>query len=97
LIRKITNQALPYAWGSRTLISDHLAIEATGGPMAEIWFGTHPGSLARDFETPATTLLDLRADQPLSFLLKILAADSPLSIQAHPNRAQAAEGSSART
>jgi mannose-6-phosphate isomerase len=92
LIRKITNQALPYAWGSRTLISDHLAIEATGGPMAEIWFGTHPGSLARDFETPATTLLDLRADQPLSFLLKILAADSPLSIQAHPNRAQAAEG-----
>jgi mannose-6-phosphate isomerase len=92
LIRKITNQALPYAWGSRTLISDHLAIEATGGPMAEIWFGTHRGSLARDFETPATTLLDLRADQPLSFLLKILAADSPLSIQAHPNRAQAAEG-----
>jgi mannose-6-phosphate isomerase len=92
LIRKITNQALPYAWGSRTLISDYLAIDATGGPMAEIWFGTHLGSLARDFETPATTLLDLRADQPLSFLLKILAAGSPLSIQAHPNKAQAAEG-----
>ena len=92
MIRKITNQALPYAWGSRTLISDYLAIDATGGPMAEIWFGTHLGSLARDFETPATTLLDLRADQPLSFLLKILAAGSPLSIQAHPNKAQAAEG-----
>jgi mannose-6-phosphate isomerase len=92
LIRKITNQAQPYAWGSRTLISDHLAIEATGQPMAEIWFGTHPGSMARDAEDTSKTLLDLRDGQPLSFLLKILAADSPLSIQAHPNLEQAAAG-----
>lgn len=92
MIRKITNQALPYAWGSRTLISDYLAIEATGDPMAEIWFGTHSGSLARDLEDPSKTLLDLRNAKPLSFLLKILAADSPLSIQAHPTRAQAVEG-----
>lgn len=92
MIRKISNQAQPYAWGSRTLISDHLAIEPTGQPMAEIWFGTHPSSMARDPEDPQTTLLDLRNGQPLSFLLKILAAESPLSIQAHPNRAQAAEG-----
>jgi mannose-6-phosphate isomerase len=92
LIRKITNQAMPYAWGSRTLISEHLAIEATGQPMAEIWFGTHPGSMAKDSEDQSKTLLDLRDGQPLSFLLKILAADSPLSIQAHPNIEQAIEG-----
>ena len=92
MIRKITNQAQPYAWGSRTLISDHLAIEPTGQPMAEIWFGTHPSSMARDYEDPAKTLLQLRDDKPLSFLLKILAADSPLSIQAHPNLEQAAAG-----
>lgn len=92
MIRKITNQAQPYAWGSRTLISDHLAIEATGQPMAEIWFGTHAGSMARDLEDPGKTLLELRNEKPLTFLLKLLAAESPLSIQAHPNTEQAAAG-----
>lgn len=92
MIRKITNQPQPYAWGSRTLMSEHLAIAATGGPMAEVWFGTHHGSMARDSEEPGKTLLDLREQKPLSFLLKILAADSPLSIQAHPNLEQAAAG-----
>jgi mannose-6-phosphate isomerase len=60
--------------------------------MAEIWFGTHPGSLAKDSEDQSKSLLDLRDGHPLSFLLKILAADSPLSIQAHPNIEQAIEG-----
>jgi mannose-6-phosphate isomerase len=92
LIRKITNQAMPYAWGSRTLISDYLGIHATGQPMAEIWFGTHQASMASDLEDATRSLLDLREQKPLSFLLKILAADSPLSIQAHPNLEQAAAG-----
>lgn len=92
MIRKISNQAQPYAWGSHSLMSDYLNIEPTGQPMAEIWFGTHPGSMARDAEDPTKTLLELRAGQPLSFLLKILAAYSPLSIQAHPNLAQAVAG-----
>ena len=85
MIRKITNQAMPYAWGSRTLISDYLGIHATGQPMAEIWFGTHESSMASDLEDSTKSLLELRGQRPLSFLLKILAADSPLSIQAHPN------------
>jgi mannose-6-phosphate isomerase len=92
LIRKITNQAMPYAWGSRTLISDYLGIHATGQPMAEIWFGTHHASMASDLEDATRSLLDLRDQKPLSFLLKVLAADSPLSIQAHPNLEQAAAG-----
>ena len=91
LIRKITNQALPYGWGSRTLIADYFGLPATGEPMAEIWFGTHAGSLAKDAAAGAT-LLELREQQPLSFLLKILAADEPLSIQAHPSKAQAESG-----
>jgi mannose-6-phosphate isomerase len=84
LIRKITNQALPYAWGSKTLISDYLGYTETGEPMAEIWFGTHPGSMAYA-EDSGVGLLELRAGRPLSFLLKFLAADQALSIQAHPN------------
>ena len=91
LIRKITNQALPYAWGSKTLISDYLGYTETGGPMAEIWFGTHAGSMAYA-EDSGMGLLELRGGRPLSFLMKFLAADQALSIQAHPNLLQAAEG-----
>ncbi len=92
MIRKITNQALPYGWGSHTLIPDFFGITATGSPMAEIWFGTHPGSLTSDLEQAERSVLDLREGKPLSFLLKILAADSPLSIQVHPSKAQAEAG-----
>ncbi len=91
MIRKITNQAMPYAWGSKTLISDYLGYTETGEPMAEIWFGTHPGSMAYA-EDSGVGLLELREGRPLGFLLKFLAADRALSIQAHPNMAQAAAG-----
>jgi len=92
MIRKITNQARDYAWGSKTLIADFFGLPATGGPMAEIWFGTHPGSPTFLADAPDTTVLAALGGHPLSFLLKILAAGEPLSIQAHPNSAQAREG-----
>ncbi len=92
MIRKITNRARDYAWGSKTLISDYFGLPATGQPMAEIWFGTHPGSPTFLADEPQTSLLEALHNQPLPYLLKILAADQPLSIQAHPNSAQAVEG-----
>ncbi|MEN9955295.1 MAG: hypothetical protein RLY34_102 [Actinomycetota bacterium] len=92
MLIKITNQARNYAWGSRTLISDYFGVPATNEPMAEIWLGTHPGSPAVLAETPAQTLSQHLGGKQLSFLLKILAADQPLSIQAHPNSEQAKAG-----
>lgn len=92
MIRLLSNQPRDYAWGSVTLISDYFGIPQTGKPMAEIWFGTHPGSPTQVDAPPAQTLLELRNQQPLDFLLKILAAGNPLSLQAHPNAQQAAEG-----
>ena len=86
---------MDYAWGSPNLISDYFGVEPTGKPMAEIWFGTHDGSptQVRDLDV---SLQDLRVARGmpdrLPFLLKILAAAAPLSIQAHPNPAQAKEG-----
>lgn len=59
--------------------------------MAEIWFGTHPSNSSITDDQPTRTLLE-RIDHQLPFLLKILAAGSPLSIQAHPNSQQAAAG-----
>jgi mannose-6-phosphate isomerase len=61
-------------------------------PAAEIWFGTHHGSPAVLAEAKTTTLTDHLGGHQLSFLLKILAADQPLSIQAHPTKAQAQAG-----
>ena len=77
-------------------------------PEAEMWLGAHPGDpsfLVTD--DGRTSLLDaVRADPEallgadratkwsgnLPYLLKVLAADEPLSLQAHPSAAQAAEG-----
>lgn len=89
MIVKIENEARDYAWGSTHLLADYLGFEPTGDPMAEVWFGTHPGSPTR-VETGGT-LAELRG-KPLGFLLKFLAAALPLSIQVHPSKEQAEVG-----
>ena len=95
MLVKLTNHALDYAWGSKNLIPDYFGIEATGKPMAEIWFGTHDSSPTKvsGLEISLHDFLGAqgRPDR-LSFLLKILAAGAPLSIQAHPNPEQAIAG-----
>ncbi|MFI9817947.1 mannose-6-phosphate isomerase, class I [Saccharothrix variisporea] len=77
-------------------------------PEAELWMGAHPGDPSRVLRPEGErSLLDLLADDPdgqlgprcaqrwgsrLPFLLKVLAADEPLSLQAHPSAEQAALG-----
>ena len=92
MIRQIHNSARTYAWGSRTLIPNLLGEESSAEPLAEIWFGTHDGSPSVLAEDKARLLTDELAGHKLSFLLKLLAADEPLSIQAHPNAKQAQVG-----
>ena len=95
MLVKLSNQALDYAWGSKTLISDYFGIPQTGKPMAEIWFGTHDGSpteVVGQGHSLHEVLLSQGRESRLPFLLKILAAEAPLSIQAHPNPQQAIEG-----
>lgn len=98
--------ARDYAWGSTVAIQRLLGREPGGRPLAELWFGTHPDDPAR-VPALDTTLDQLIATDPvaalgadtaerfggqLPFLLKLLAADKPLSIQVHPTRAQAEAG-----
>lgn len=94
-----------YAWGSRTLIQQLRGDAADSRPIAELWYGAHPsGPSVIDGER---TLADVIAQDPatqlghrvvtehgnrLPFLLKLLAADQPLSLQAHPSKQQAEEG-----
>lgn len=95
MLLRIENTPRPYAWGATTAIADLLGTTPSGGPEAELWLGDHPGSPARIVE--GATEPDLAAHlqargQKLSFLLKVLAAAEPLSLQAHPTIGQAAAG-----
>ncbi len=77
-----------YAWGDTRFIPDLLGREPDGRPWAELWLGTHPNG-------PATLadgrpLRDVTGDLP--YLLKVLSAAQPLSLQTHPNAAQAIDG-----
>lgn len=94
----LANDPRDYAWGSTSLLAELEGREASGHPEAEVWFGDHPGdpSETADGRTLDRWIADDGAasgvDAPLPYLLKLLAAASALSIQAHPSKAQAEAG-----
>jgi mannose-6-phosphate isomerase len=90
LLVRISGEAKNYAWGSKSLIQDHLGIGTSGEVIAEVWFGTHPSGESLSIETSQNLSQVISAK--LSFLAKFLAAETPLSIQVHPNQAQAIAG-----
>ncbi len=97
-----------YAWGSRTALAQLCGREVPSPhPEAELWFGAHPADPAKVLADGAgRSLLELLEAGPnrelgavaaafggrLPFLLKILAAEEPLSLQAHPSADQARYG-----
>ncbi|MDQ7878772.1 mannose-6-phosphate isomerase, class I [Microbacterium sp. QXD-8] len=94
----LANDPRDYAWGSLSLLAELEGREASGRAEAEVWFGDHPGDPSA---TPDGRTLDrwiaedgasVGIDAPLPYLLKLLAAASALSIQAHPSKAQAEAG-----
>ncbi|MFT4213948.1 MAG: mannose-6-phosphate isomerase, class I [Microbacterium sp.] len=89
----ISNTPRDYSWGAIDLIPALQGRVPTGAPEAEIWYGDHPGSpsVTRDGRT-LDVVLGEAGQPPLPFLLKLLAAGSSLSIQAHPTKAQALAG-----
>lgn len=80
-----------YEWGDQRAIPEFLGTEPDAKPWAELWWGTHRGgpSLVMNGGT-STPLVDSIGD--LSFLVKIIAAARPLSLQTHPNDEQARSG-----
>lgn len=91
-----------YAWGSHTVLSELSGRPSpTEHPEAEMWFGAHPAAPCT-VVSEGVTLDQFIALAPetqvgqgrtqLPFLLKILAAQKALSLQAHPSKAQAEEG-----
>ena len=94
----------PYAWGSRTEIPALLGITPTGVPAAELWYGAHPGDPSRVGDSTLDKLIAVEPERllgssvvqtlgpQLPFILKVLAAETALSIQVHPNLVQARAG-----
>ncbi|MDX3696232.1 mannose-6-phosphate isomerase, class I [Streptomyces europaeiscabiei] len=101
---RLDNTVRPYAWGSTTAIPQLLGVAPTGEPQAEMWMGAHPGAPSRTGRGPLTEVIDEGPDRELGsrtvakfgprlpFLLKLLAAGAPLSLQVHPDLEQAREG-----
>ncbi|MET9469101.1 mannose-6-phosphate isomerase, class I [Streptomyces sp. NPDC006544] len=105
---RLTNTIRPYAWGSTTAIPALIGVAPTGEPQAEMWMGAHRSAPSRlDRGAGETTLSEVIAADPegelglaavskfgprLPFLLKLLAAGAPLSLQVHPDLAQAEDG-----
>lgn len=94
-----------YPWGTTDVIPDLLGRPATGRPWAEYWLGTHPTGSASVGATgvpldelvaadPRGTLGDVLAERfgGLPFMMKLLSAAEPLSLQAHPSTDQAVAG-----
>lgn len=90
-MRRLHNMTQAYDWGSTSDIPRFLGRSGTGEPVAEMWLGTHPLAPSQ-VETPEglRPLSDVAGDVP--FMLKILAAEQPLSIQVHPDADEARAG-----
>ncbi len=102
-MQRLTGQIRDYAWGSLTAIPELLGNDPTGEPQAEYWLGAYPVAPA---DIDGVGLDVALHDHPewvgdrtyrafgdrFPVLMKILAAEQPLSLQAHPNREQAEEG-----
>lgn len=89
MLLHLTNAPRDYAWGSETLLAELEGRAPSGTPEAEVWFGDHPGDPA---DVVGGGTLDAVTGGTLPYLLKLLAAAQPLSIQVHPTLAQAKEG-----
>ncbi len=94
-----------YDWGSVDALPDFLGRPATGEPWAELWLGAHPSGPSAVGASGQTLDALIAADPDralgadvvarfggLPFLVKVLAAGAPLSLQAHPSKTDAETG-----
>jgi len=84
-----------YAWGDPAFIPNVLGSSSAGTPVAEAWYGAHPKAPATVWTIEGAQPMDawIRGmGHELPYLLKLLAAAQPLSIQVHPNATRAAAG-----
>ena len=83
-MHRLQNASRAYDWGSSSDIPHFLGASPDGRPFAEIWMGTHELSPSQvEVEGVPRPLGEVAGELP--FMMKILAAGRPLSLQVHPN------------
>jgi mannose-6-phosphate isomerase len=106
LMWHLTSNVRHYPWGSRTVIPELLGRPVPADlPHAELWMGAHPdlpsvladgrpldAAITADPERLLGAPVVDRFGTRLPFLMKVLAAETPLSLQAHPTIEQATAG-----
>ena len=101
-MHRLTNPVRPYAWGSRSHIPKLCGWPVGDEPVAEMWFGAHPADPSRVEDGRGLDEVIARSPEALlgahvagsfgprlPFLMKLLAAAEPLSLQVHPTSEQA--------
>ena len=103
---QLQNAVRHYPWGSHTVIPELIGAPSPADrPHAELWMGAHPDEpsvrsdgvpLDKAIATEPELLLGPqvleRFGVRLPFLMKVLAAEKPVSLQAHPTAEQAEVG-----
>ncbi|WP_241626936.1 mannose-6-phosphate isomerase, class I [Rosenbergiella epipactidis] len=105
---KLNNYVQHYDWGSPTALTEHFGYANVARlPMAEVWMGAHSSASSRLWDQgewkslaaeitarPIAMLGQVTYERfhQLPFLLKLLAAEKPLSIQVHPTKLAAQQG-----
>lgn len=105
---RLRNRIQEYDWGSKVAIPSLLGLPPSSKPMAEMWMGAHPRApsevqvngewerldqvISKDPVSILGRDVANKFSNELPFLFKVIAADKPLSVQAHPNREQAIAG-----
>jgi mannose-6-phosphate isomerase len=106
-MKLLTNPVRDYAWGSDTAIARMQGRPVPApGPEAELWMGAHPAAPSRMAATgePLPAIIAASPEAALGepvvqrygarlpYLVKVLAAARALSLQVHPDAAQARAG-----
>lgn len=102
---RLKSQIRGYQWGSRDFIASvQRRPVPSPGPEAELWIGAHPDNPSTVDSRPLDRMIEADPQQLLGassvarfgprlpYLMKLLAAEEPLSVQAHPDPRQALEG-----
>jgi mannose-6-phosphate isomerase len=87
-MQPVTGVVQHYRWGDRSFIPQLFGLAPDGQPWAELWLGTHPSGPSS--LSDGRPLIEVTG--PLPYLLKVLAAAEPLSLQTHPGADQARAG-----
>lgn len=99
---RLENPTRAYAWGSPSHIPKLLGDPVSDAPVAEMWLGAHPAdpsrlpdgrTLDQAIREDPVTMLGERVHESfgprLPYLMKLLAAREPLSLQVHPTSERA--------